>query len=303
MHHKGLENALKERGKRKTGLTSEHMMKIGGVLKWTFIVSVVHLWKQEIENFKAEPGQDIESIFRSSSIKSTHPHFLKPTPYHYLVPSWADNKGDDNIFGISKTEACTLIDFKRSLEEVANEAERDWAKRSRPNTAPTRFIPWQYNASDPEMMWSLGGNVCKLWPFHRQYSLSNTIIVIYPDLFELDFGELGCSSALEQVKSGQVQDRWQQVSSTTGVVASCLPLARAMGAQVTPHLHNGVTHVLCELKQDLLAWRDFDATFFQHPKRANRIKTRLSGMHKSQCDVLFVSPGWVRSQWEHQQES
>lgn len=303
MHHKGLENGLKERGKRKTGLTSEHMMKIGGVLKWTFIVSVVHVWKLEIETFKAEPGQDIGNIFRSSSIKSTHPHLLKPTPYQYLVPTWAGTKGGDNIFGISKTEVCTLIAFKRSLEEVANEAERDRAKRTRPNTAPSTILPWQYNARDVEMMWSLGGKVCKLWPTCGQHKPSNTIIVVYPDLFDLDFGERGCSSALEHVKSGQVQERWQKVSSKTCVVASCIPLARAMGAQVTPHLHNGVTHVLCELKQDLLRWRDFDAQLFQHPTQANRIKTRLSGMHKGPCDVTFVSPGWVRSQWEEQQQS
>ena len=305
MHHKGLANSLKERGKRKTGLSSENMIKIGGVVKWTFIISVVHLWRQEIQSFKAEPGQDIARILRSSSIKSTHPHLLKPTGYQYLLPTWANSKDRDNIFGISKTEACTLIDFKRSLKEIANDAERDRAKRSRLNTAPTTIIPWQYHASelfDAELMWSLRGQVSKLWPFRRQDSPSNTIIVMYPDLFDRDFGERGCNSALQQVKSGQVHDRWQEVSSKTGLVASCLPLARAMGVQVTPHLHDGVTHILCELKQDLLPWKNFDANFFEHSKQANRMKTRLAGMHKAQCDVIFVSPAWVRSQWEEQQQ-
>jgi hypothetical protein len=304
MHHKGLENSGKERGKRRAGLTSEHMIRIGGVLKWTYLVSVVDLWKKEIMSFKVEHGQDVTGILITSCIKSTHPHLLKPTRHQYLVPTWSRHKDGDDVFGISTTEACTMIDFKRSLQEVANEERRERAKRSRMNIDHPLILPWQYNADtllEPEMRWSVGGPLQTFWPFKRD-SPSTATVVIYPDLFDLDFGERRSSSALEQLKSGKEKDRWQQVSSQTGVVSSCLPLAHAMGAQVSPYLHDGVTHVLCEVRKKILKWDDFDADSFVHAKRAQRIKTRLTSMHETECKVTFVSPDWIRSQWQQQQE-
>ena len=123
MHQHGLENTIKERRKRRTGLTSEHMLKVGNVLKWTYLVSMVHLWKNEIKSFKVENGQDTAHLLRSSCIKSTHPHLLEPARHHYLVSVKSHNEGDDDVFGISTTETCTMIDFKRGLQEAFNETQ------------------------------------------------------------------------------------------------------------------------------------------------------------------------------------
>lgn len=300
MHQHGLENAIKERRKRRTGLTSEHMIKIGSVLKWTYLVAMVHLWKKDIKSFKVEAGQDTANLLRSSCIKSTHPHLLEPSRHQYLVSAPRSNTSADDVFGISTTEMCTLIDFKRGLQEVADELHREGAKKSRQCPGQPTSVPWQNytnTASDPEVSLCLGGPHSKFWPFN-EHGTPTAAIVIYPDIFNSDFGLRDRSIDLDEVMSGEVQSRWKQVATDSGPVSSCLPLARAMGAQVSPHLHDGVTHVLCESANDLVLWNERDVDCFTNVDRARDICARLEAMHKGQSKVVFVSPDWVRRQWQ-----
>jgi ATP-dependent DNA ligase len=299
MHQHGLENAIKERRKRRTGLTSEHMIKIGSVLKWTYLVAMVHLWKQDIKSFKGEDGQDTASLLRSSCIKSTHPHLLEPSRHQYLATVQRSSKGDD-VFGISTTEMCTLIDFKRGLQEVADEVLREGTKKAKQCPDQRTGVPWQYFTkitSDPETSRCLGGPHSNFLPFNGD-DTQTSAIVIYPDVFNSDFGVRDSRIDLDEVKSGEVQNRWKLVAADSGPVASCLPLARAMGAQVTPHLHDGVTHVLCELAKDRVLWNECDGNWFAHVERGREICARLGAMHKGQSKVVFVSPDWVRRHWQ-----
>lgn len=292
MHHKGLEQAVKNRGKSrsKVGLSTEDLIRIGGVLKWTYLISIVHQWNDEIKSFKVENGQDLATVLRTSCIMSTHPSLLKPSRYQYLIPTGSGHKDGSDVFGICTTEACTLIDFKRGLQEVAND-NKERVKRSRLGQDNPPVAPWQYSELMPvEMRWSLGGPLQKFWPFKQDGTILATVIM-YPDIFDFDFGEREATGTFQE------EQRWNSVSDEIGAVSSCLPLVRAMGAQVTPHLHNGVTHVLCEMR-DCCKWNDFDAAGFSDAKRARRIKTRLGMMNSTR--VMFVSPDWIRKQWDQQ---
>jgi hypothetical protein len=296
MHHKGLEHAAKERGKSRSrvGLSIEGMIKIGGVLKWTYLVSIVHLWKKEIMSFKVENGEDLSTVLRTSSIISTHPQLLKPTRRHYLISNWYRHEEGNEVFGISTRDECTMIDFKRGLEEVGNQMKGEQAKRSRLKQGVTQVLPWQSNALSlfpAGQQWCIGGPLQKFWPYKRNEAPKNAT-VFYPDIFDVDFGNRA------KTESGSVE-RWEAASVQTGAVASCMSLARVMGAQLSPHLHDGVTHILCELKGGslMMKWDDFDANNFVCTKRGVRMKTRLRIMHETNCNVIFVSPEWIRSQW------
>lgn len=73
-----------------------------------------------------------------------------------------------------------------------------------------------------------------------------------------------------------------------------------MGAQVTPHLDDGVTHVL-SLLRDHVTWdpNDFQPELFVDQDRARKLRRRLLGLHEKAkpFTVEFVSPNWIRAQF------
>jgi hypothetical protein len=85
-------------------------------------------------------------------------------------------------------------------------------------------------------------------------------------------------------------------------IQSCLPLLRAMGVLVTPHLHSGVTHILCDLIDDVHTINavDIDAATFRDPTRGGEVLTHLrnvKGESEGGQQTLFISPMWVRRKW------
>lgn len=74
-----------------------------------------------------------------------------------------------------------------------------------------------------------------------------------------------------------------------------------MGALVTPHLHSGVTHIICDLKDGLesLAYHgNVSDDAFKNMNRGKRLVDRLKEFEVP-IHVTFVSPKWVRSLWLH----
>jgi hypothetical protein len=168
-----------------------------------------------------------------------------------------------------------------------------------------QILPWQYQSrgiTEPDIRWCLRGAFGTLWPFTREcgMAVSQRPVILYPDIFDFDFGDRVCFSTSLSCESGDSSEkkRWESIALETGPVASCLQLAHAMGALVTPHLHDHVSHVLCELTKDYISWDEFSADCFVNPKRAYRIKSRLGMMHGDSCRVSFVSPRWIRNQWK-----
>ena len=117
--------------------------------------------------------------------------------------------------------------------------------------------------------------------------------------------------ALEDIQSGDKSNRWDTIdpSDETGAVASALPLAAAMGAQITPHLHLGITHVLVEMRHtqhEQVRWRPgLTLTIFKDKAAGKALNYRLEELDDEETfagrpgkgEVVLVSPEWVRREW------
>jgi len=111
-----------------------------------------------------------------------------------------------------------------------------------------------------------------------------------------------------EVLSGGESPRWKNMMGrrTMGNVAAVLPLAKALGAIVTPHLHSGVTHVLCALKRHkMLKWSSMHPlTIFSDKESGSRLHERLISLEESfaldgasEKSVLLISPDWLEEVW------
>jgi hypothetical protein len=144
-------------------------------------------------------------------------------------------------------------------------------------------------------------------------------MVLYPDIFEVDkYGKYYLS---EEEELRETQDNYHfsslltpksidccSVSRKTDIsdqcmqseVASVLPLARAMGAKVTSHLHKRVTHILCDIDCDMpLYWNPIiSMKAFHDLERGLSLHQRLMEINSdSEINVILVSPRWVRNSW------
>merc|ERR1712137_849693 len=107
-------------------------------------------------------------------------------------------------------------------------------------------IQWQHRSA-----YEMGPERWVLTTLHQSdIGATATNLVVYPDIFR-GFGIREENEVKREELAGTKSDRWQdQIDDPLDTIASCLPLARALGAIVTPHLHSGVTHVICNIKQD-----------------------------------------------------
>jgi len=191
------------------------------------------------------------------------------------------------------------VDLKRGLEAVSRTQNK---KRTKTET-DSPPLPWQFAAIEqltPTQRWVIAGPLQKLWPAQEaQEVFKQQVVVLYPDLFGKDFGYRSHDKAVEDLLSGNDTKRWKEARNEFGSIASSLPLARVMGAQVVPHLTNGISHVLSDLRHDHRTVRldAFDADKFVDPKHARRIKVRLSGMADPGKAIIFVSPAWIRQEF------
>ena len=125
-------------------------------------------------------------------------------------------------------------------------------------------------------------------------------MVVYADLLQNGFEVVAEEEAIKEVSAGMDIDRSLNTGREEACdrVQSCLPLLRAMGVLVTPHLHSGVTHILCDLIDDVHTINvvDVDAETFRDPTRGRAILTHLRNA-KGGKQTLFISPMWVRRKW------
>lgn len=126
-------------------------------------------------------------------------------------------------------------------------------------------------------------------------------MVLFPDVFNIgDFGSLKNEIVTED--QDKFSARWKNVSAMESLSskASALQLAKAMGAQVTSHLHNSVTHILTELKDiNMLKWNHFVSDeVYCNSQRGSFINSRLLQLEKSyDINITLISPSWIREQW------
>ena len=302
---KGIEYARNqniEKPKTKKQFQLQQMAQQEGVLKWTFLYSLVHRWLK-LEYGKKRKGDlfDVGSGHEHDDgepcIRLTFPALLQPKNHHFLVRSKAvQKKIGEEIFNLNNPDPVSLIDLKRALEETtAGKLEVDCCR------------PWQYmgiHVMPEENRWALACQHSVFWPYPSKGAGENDSqpMVLYPDVFQSGFGNFDREQATMESLAGKKCARSEQVDDTCGSVLSALPLARAMGALISCHLHSGVTHILCDLI-DGLETVYFDSVNVESFRNAARGESLVRYMLRSRkmCEgwsVLLMSPSFLRAKWE-----
>jgi hypothetical protein len=321
-------NILNPKSKKDKAL--QKMGQTIGIVKWTFLFSVVTRWLSEKASSPSGVGTNelddqVEGgfeIFRPAgsarpSILATHPEMLLPQKHQYVALSHIQEKVIDTVFDPSNAQEIALIDLQRGLEEIQ---ERIRAQETA-NVQTPDLKPWQYvgyQSLEAERRWILSGPSSTLWPYRLGSDLpseSQNAVVLYPDIFDGDdLGHVVEQDAIDEIMSfteRATSGRWQHVigvSTSPGFrenrMAGCLLLARAMGAVVTPHLHGGVTHILCDLnEEDDSQCMVYDLSVMNERQRPGRarlehLSSRIKALNAHNIKpICVVSPTWVRSQW------
>ncbi|KAL3924697.1 MAG: hypothetical protein SGILL_000884, partial [Bacillariaceae sp.] len=225
---RGLENArsIKNPKTAKDRKAAELAEKYDGILKWNFIFSLVHRF---LASGKTKHDQ----------IRECGESLLLPGPQDYLARVKSEMSVEEEIFCLDRM--ISEADMQRALL-VSPERTR----RANGNQGP-----WQYGAREipADERWILSSCNTALWPYREKatpdaYPIEE--VVLYPDVF-VDFGLKDPKYAVDDILSGANGKRWNSILPDMDVCMAVVPLARTMGALVTPHLHRGVNTVLCQL--------------------------------------------------------
>lgn len=174
--------------------------------------------------------------YKCSYLKKTAKSMiLKPQRFDFLV-NYALFETDD-IYGLLSTEPLTTkFDLLRALEEVNHHKcpkELHSSSISKYARSKIYFMQWQFKGIidlDKDDQWILLGLRQTLW---SRKELGNLPIKLYPDIFNEFYGHEKENDALiELISSNKMTSHNLANVCKFGQVASCLPLAKSMGAQV-----------------------------------------------------------------------
>lgn len=249
---------------------------------------------------------NISSSYRRS-IKDDWPSLAYPRRSDFLAVSdtaKSNLQSTEDVYGLRINEVAGSLDFCRALEEVRRHRQKQCIKG-------VDGRPWQviavHNFNENER-WIFGGKLQKLWPYAKHTNENaSTCIILYPDLFD-DLGYEDEVDAKKEVIDFKESPRWEDDimnSKRLGYVAATLPLAKALGAIVTPHLHSGVTHILCDLvRHKMLKWSSrHHLSIYSNPQSGSRLHERLISLEEISADwpgVLLVSPTWLEDKWNEE---
>lgn len=244
--------------------------KCRGVVRWTFLFSALSKWRA---SSKGGNKQD-------DSVNTADSELLVPDSFEYL----ARPKGQSGnvLEDLSRIDVCDLTKMRRLLHEVSESTEDDENKECHEPSGDT----WQTvcKASlDPKERWITRCSHQILWPYQEDAVIVQETY-IYPHVFD---NPRDTKNQLINV------DPYEH----SGVM-SVLPLLRVSGASVSPQLSLRVTHVLCNLRDDLRRIPSARATpkDFVDPEDGKRIieEVKKSPLYPDECPD-FVSPAWARS--------
>jgi hypothetical protein len=247
---------------------------VDGILKWTFVYSLVHRFL----------GTD-----SADAIIDLDESWLIPGPQDYLVRVQCQTSVEEEIFCLD-----------RMITET--EMERALMTTERTNMSNKVLPPWQYQgiALPVDERWIMASRVTTLWPYKEIPDDLNTrnkeTTVVYPDVFA-DFGLVLEEDAAERIRSCTDASRWCNVLEDTDDVMSLIPLARLMGALVSPYLHSGVNTILCRLKNGKVAISIKVGPEMENPlhdeHQGHRLLQHLRTHHWAK-EINLISPEWVR---------
>lgn len=201
-------------------------------------------------------------------------------------------------YGLQISEVAGTLDFVRALKEVGRQCQQIVNR--------VDGVPWQVRALnnfEESERWVFGGKVQKLWPYQKHLDTNCSICILYPDMFK-DLGFEEQEDASKEALKFTESPRWKDVieSKSLGKLAASLPLAKALGAIVTPHLHSGVSHVLCDLNRRQLKWSSMHPiSIYSDAESGSRLHERLITLEEilgpDWPGVFLVSPVWLEETW------
>lgn len=276
---------------------AEELRKIAdseGILKWTFVYSLVYRWisAQKMES---------DSMATLRSIKDSNLGMLEPRAHHFLARSSVKEEvvGQD-IFALD-TSSLTRTDFERALEELGSSHQ------------VTLNVPWQNKE-----FWldQFGNNAWEretfgqiFWPYKWGNSDGNQLVV-YPHIFNdgHSFGSQDVDGIGTQSLSNS--DGWHQWENE-GIlrqpfdqdILSTIALSHGMGAIITRNLNHQVTHVVSNLIDGTDATtslddvKDIAQEKFKNAKEGESLIAHLKTTANVER-IQIVSPEWIRKRWE-----
>ncbi|CAJ1953471.1 unnamed protein product [Cylindrotheca closterium] len=273
---------------------TEELMRMAeseGVLKWIFVYSIVHRWinerKASVENEEMLP-----------SIKETDPSVLVPKAHHYLTrDALAEIDSIQDIFDLD-TSDLTETDFERALLDIAKQFDDFDA-------------PWQNKSFWLGLLNDNEDNSKEMfekvfWPI--DWGVTNRCqVVVFPHVYnDIQIDQVDPKEGLADANS----DYWDEVEkegkldATSDCVLSTLPLARGMGAIVSSSFNAQVTHIICDLKENIdgiISTSDeagIGEEIFRDAEKWKCLLPHLKSVVDTNTDVKLVSPAWIRKQWD-----
>jgi DNA ligase-4 len=283
--------------KTQKGLKLQRLAEHEGVLKWTFVFILVyqrisgqsrHLEDQD----HSTPGAGGNAY--GCSIKEMNEGMLEPKMHHYLTRRKVQEGTIDEIIDLRRSGKATKMELMRALQEIEG---------GDATLGGQQLGPWQYNGvyeMSAQHRWVLASRQGTFWPSTIEETLDEERrVVMYPDIFSSGFGARDEAETVREVLSGVKSERWvDTMCETRDQIASSLPLARAMGALITPRLHTGVTHILCDLKkEDMLEYSiSIKSNAFMNVQRGECLLEKLMSVQIPR-KIYLVSPVWIRNLW------
>lgn len=238
-----------------------------GILKWSFVYYLVNRLQEEAKKISSMNDNDYD---------------IQPEPHQYLVRVSCDESIEEAMFSLNRP---LLVD---EMEHILS------------TPTATNNFPWQYNGLvelPKEERWTLSSSFTSLWPYDSDASGDKSPVVVYPDVFACGFGFTSEDDANNEVASGYRSLRWESIVSHSDVIVSALPLVSSMGCIISPHLHSGITHIICRLKADVdsLPEGTKSADQFICQKRGRCLLDYLCKQFPHNNKVRLVSPNWFLS--------
>jgi hypothetical protein len=259
----------------------ETMASCPGVLRWTVIYSLVHRWLSRGDGSR-------------SAIQDKCPQFLRPSVLDFVLRPNMQSAGGVFDSGLLESDLSGVSKMRRALTFISQTAKFGQ------NIGETKALAWQDTCTSrlvADDRWIAACGHQLLWPFMKN-APANECVVVYPDIFD-DLGE--AKRSLAQV-TGKNRRKIASEELQSGCVAAVLPLLRIMGAFIAYHLHDGVTHVLSDLRDEsdeILVDENsqIPSEVFRDSVRGEKIFARfkeLENRRLKESKVLLVGPRWVR---------
>jgi len=247
-----------------------------GILKWTFVYSLVHRIQKE--------GVTQSAI-------DNHGRYLIPEPHHYLTRVFQNESMEEELFSLLRP--ISIDEMELALTIPGNN------ERNR---------PWQFKGLvdlKKEERWILSSLFTPLWPYYSDGDLMDEIhrenksVVLYPDVFS-DFGFSSEKDLADETLKCGKSTRWNNVVVDSDEIMSVCPLVSVMGGLITPHLHSGVTHIICLLKEDTeLSYKDVTSLdIFSCQKRGQYLMDYFNNELSQKNTIKLISANWVRNKFK-----